>query len=158
MKEHSIEKGENYNINGDELVKVTQYESTNDIKIQDTKYKNKSLTNFKRLNRKQYLNKKTGEIKYYKIGEQDREENLKRAMKNLKEILRNNFNGGKNELFITLTTKEVITDLDKIIGMFKQFWRKMNEIYKTLAYVFVVEKQEIRNSWHIHMLIKDRKR
>ena len=79
-------------------------------------------------------------------------------MSKLRKLLKNNFFGYRNELFITLTCEEIIKDVDLIVKYFKQFWNKLQNIYESLAYAYVIEMQEGRQSLHIHALVKDMKK
>lgn len=151
-----FESGENYNINKDKTVKVTKY-INGTVEIADTKVYRNNLKRYKKLSKNEYVDTVTGEIKEYEKNEFKSIDGLKRGLRKLKQILRNNFFGNKNELFLTLTTDEVVTDYDTIIHYFNLFWDKLKRRYKNLEYIYVVELQEDRNSWHIHCMIKDTK-
>ena len=152
-----FEKGNNYHINDSEKVKVYEYDINQKIKIRNCgKFKNNYLSDYKKLNKQEYVNIQTGEIKKYEIGEFKSPSSLKKSMNNLKELLLNNFNGGKNEEFLTLTYTEEETDFDKTGDDLGDFWKKLKKKYKDIEYIGVIEKQKSRNSWHIHMVLKNK--
>lgn len=153
MKKITFERTKNYKIKGNITVKVTSY-NNGEIEVKGSKCKQNNLTNYKKISKTEYVNTKTGEIKQYKNTEYKRIENVKRAMKNLNDILKNNFTGGTNEIFLTLTCEENITDYDYVREKAEGFIKKLRQTYKGLEYVFVMEQQE-RGSWHIHIWIKD---
>ena len=74
-------------------------------------------------------------------------------MKNLERKIRNNFTGANNELFITLTTREM-TNIADIEKYFDEFWNRLKSVYQDLEYVYVIERNSIRESWHLHLLVK----
>lgn len=150
------EKGENYNIKKQATVKVTTYTNTNEKEVQDIKNKsNINFRNCRRINGKEYVDAETGEIKKYNNNKTKTTNGIRRSMNKLRKVIKNNFTGAGNELFITLTTEEVVSDFDTIIDFFNTFWEELKKLNKNLECVYVVELQEERNSWHIHALIKD---
>ena len=151
------EKGENYVINKEKVVKCTQYDSTDDIDIELIMNGDDNFSHIRKLSKDEFFNIETGEVCKYNHYKEKNIESLKKSMKKLEGILRNNFSGSKNELFITLTTKKNISDVEVVKKMFNCFWKKLKQEYSNLEYVYVVELQENRGGWHIHALIKDTK-
>jgi len=115
-----------------------------------------TLADYTRISNTEFLNKKTGEISEYKSSENRNYESLRKSMIQLKGLIKNNFVGGKNELFVTLTTEDIITDAKEFKKIFKRFWRKLKKTYKFLEYIGVIELQD-RGALHAHLLIKDTK-
>ena len=158
-----FDKGENYNISNDAIVKVIEYEAQGILEIKNcsnmkfnqesNKFEN-ALADYRRISDTEYLNKKSGEISEYKTSEERNFESLRKSMRKLRELIKNNFSGGKNELFITLTTEDIITDAKEFKRLFKKFWRKLKKNYKSLEYIGVIELQE-RGALHAHLIIKD---
>lgn len=148
-----FEKAKNYEINGDKIVKVIAY-NNGEIEVKGTKNKQNNLENYKKISKTEYVILLTGEIKQYKKETYKKAENIKRAMKELKGILKNNFKGGDNEIFLTLTCEDNITDYDYVHKKAEEFMRILRQLHKGLEYVMIMEQQE-RGSWHIHALIKD---
>lgn len=149
--------GKNYHIKNDAEVKVIEYENEGKIKIKNCSKNENYLKNFKKLNGEEYINKNTGEILQYKRNLRRSKNSLSKSMKKLKELLLNNFNGGKNEAFVTLTYTEQETDFNNAVNDLSDFWKKLKKEFQDLEYIGVIENQRIRTSWHIHMIIKDTK-
>ena len=76
-------------------------------------------------------------------------------MKKVSDYIRNNFNGGKNEIFVTLTYSDLMSDMEQQKKDYDYFWKQLTKQMPDLEYIYVVEMQEERNSLHIHALIKD---
>lgn len=152
MADIYFEKAKGYKIADDKVVKVTRFDN-GDIKVKGSKNTQSNLSDYRKLNKDEYMDKKTGEIKKYKKTK-DRKASIKNSMKNLKDIIRNNFTGGTNELFITLTCEELINDYNIVCELARKLFTKLKKIYKGLEYVFVME-QQARESWHVHAWVKD---
>lgn len=155
MKKIYFEQGQNYIINKDVMVSVTRFNTGKEVEVKHVTKTENYLKQYKRINKKEYLNCITGEILKYNFKEDNEEKRIKRSMKRLKSILKNNFTGSENELFITLTTQNKVNDVQEIKKDFNKFWKKLKELNRGLEYVYVIEKQEERNSLHIHLLLKD---
>lgn len=111
----------------------------------------------KRINKKEYVVVRTGEIKQYKERETEDKsiESLKQTFNRLMRTIRTNFEGGSNELFITLTYKENMQDTNKLMKDFEKFYKRLKRKFKEykFEYISVAEPQE-RGAWHIHMMLK----
>ena len=115
------------------------------------------LNNYKRISKYKMLNIVTGEVIDI-IPSVDRSQNinsLRSTIKRLRDLINANFSGSDNELFITLTYAENMTDLRRLYKDFDLFFKKLKYRYKdyTFLYISVVEPQE-RGAWHIHLLLK----
>lgn len=152
--DYEKEKGENFLIKRDKEVKVIKYAPNGDVEIQDIKWNKNGFRSIERLNRKEYMVVSTGEVKEYQFREEKGENGLRRSMKKLNQILKNNFAGAGNELFITLTAEKDVTDFLEMKAKFQQWWRKMKREYKDLEFVAILEKHTERDSWHIHTMVK----
>lgn len=151
--------GENFNINKNTEVKVTEYEGNKNIEIQDTTSDGINyLKDIKKISKYEYVDKSTGEIHQYDLENNKTKSGLKKSMNRLRKKLLNNFLGEDNELMVTLTTAEDVTDIDNIIEYFNQFIYRLRKIYPKIEYVCVPEKFNSRDSWHLHVLLKDRSR
>ncbi|WP_017547419.1 rolling circle replication-associated protein [Salinicoccus carnicancri] len=105
---------------------------------------------------KRYVVLETGEIKDMDVSSESRQDNLKsvkNTMKKLRRLIGHNFHGRKNELWITLTYKEHITDTEKAYNHFKVFIKRMRKAYGKLEYISVIEPQA-SGRWHYHVLLK----
>lgn len=151
----NIKLGKNYKIKDDAKVKVISYDNGNQIEIKDSSRIRNNLKSCVKISKNKFLDKKTNTIKEYNINQFKTERGIKRSMDRLRRLLKNNFFGRRNEIFITLTCREAVKDIDLIVEYFKSFWKKLQKIYKTLAFAYVIEMQEERESYHIHGLIKD---
>ena len=149
-----IEKGEDYCIARNKVVKVIRYSTSEDIEITDIQSKSDVLKSFKKLNKYEYVVVDTGEIKEYKFNNVKDVGGLKKSMKKLNQTLKNNFVGAENELFITLTAKRNVTDIRQMKMMFQQWWDKLRGLYDNLEFASIYEKHIDRDSWHIHTIIK----
>ncbi|MFM1538237.1 rolling circle replication-associated protein [Helcococcus bovis] len=106
---------------------------------------------------KEYLVISTGEIKKMNTENRTRKDDLKsvrKTMKKLTRLISNNFHGGNNELWITLTFREHITDTETAYELFEKFINRLKYRYKNLAYISVIEPQA-SGRWHFHVLLKD---
>lgn len=153
-----FEKGENYNIPKKSKVKTIRYRNEK-IKIKYISKRNKHLSNYKKLNKLEYLDKKTGEILQYNIAQIKSKENIRKTINNkVRPLLENNFFGGRNELFISLTFKNDVSDFNELTDYFNNFWKRITRKYKnryTFACLYVKELQVERNCWHYHLTLKD---
>ena len=157
MKGIYFEDGENYHIKNQDIVKLIRYNDGRKIKVKNSlKHKN-ILENYQKLNADEYVHKPTGEIFKYKKGKFKSKNSINRSMNKLKELLTNNFDGGNNESFITLTYEQREENFENAVSDLKKFWVDLKKEYQDLEYVGVIENQQLRCSWHIHMLIKDTK-
>ena len=78
-------------------------------------------------------------------------------MKKVTDYTLNNFNGGKNEIFVTFTYENPMNDMEQLKKDYDYFWKRLKMQMQDLEYLYVVEMQEERKSLHIHALIKDTK-
>lgn len=154
MKKVYTEKGKNYFIRRDKIVKIIDYEISGNREIQDTLNKKNTFANIRKLNKYEYEVLDTGEIKRYKQGANKNQKGLKRSMKNLRKILKNNFSGEKNELFVTLTSEKEIVNIKDIKKKYQKFWKKIKRMYSDMEAVAIFEKNSKGNSWHIHCIMK----
>ena len=147
--------GDNLPIDKEKEVKVIEYSNTDSIDIKSIKLKRNPLKKCRKLSKHEYVNLETEEVMQYKTNEIKTEEAIKKSMKKVEQLLKNNFTGADNELFITLTTEEETTDFETIKAYYSKFWKKLTKNNKSLQGVCVFEKQQTRNSWHIHLILKD---
>lgn len=153
MEKEYFQDGENYAIKQDKVVKVIQYKATSSIEIVDTSNKINGFKNITKISKGEYYDARENAIKKYCLVEKKTNESLKKSMKNLERKIRNNFTGANNELFITLTTREM-TNIADIEKYFDEFWNRLKSVYQDLEYVYVIERNSIRESWHLHLLVK----
>lgn len=147
-------KGENYVIPKESTVKVLETEKG--IVIKNTSKSTRSLREISRTSKSEYMNLKTGEIKQYEKPKYKTASTIKHNMNGLKLLLKTNFTFKDNMVFITLTCKNKIEDLEVIRDYNKKFLRKLREKYNSykLTYIYKFERQQ-NYSWHVHILVKD---
>ena len=142
-------------IDDNQIVKVTKYNARPLADVMLVKGSvNDNLKIYERINKDEYLNKETGERLQYAHNNFKTEKSSKRSMKQLEKILLNNFSGADNELFVTLTTAEAVTDVYEMRRYFKLFWDRLKKEYDDLEYAYVYEMQQARESLHIHLMLK----
>ena len=112
----------------------------------------------KKLNKHEYVHLETGEIKEFNHIENRSQSlnSLRQTFKKLRYLINNNFLGAKNELHMTLTYAENMTDTERLYKDFNRFMMRMKRHYKdvsTLDYINVIEPQE-RGAWHCHLLLR----
>ncbi len=130
----------------------------NILEVVSMERKSDSLSKFRKISKENYVDLETGEILDYKLNT-SRDENINSMRKTLHKIRRtinNNFSGGENELFITLTYADNMMDVKKLYNDFKHFWTNIKNSfpqYTGLEYINIIEPQG-RGAWHCHVLIK----
>lgn len=117
----------------------------------------------RKVSKTHYVDVRDGEIHQYKLKERQSEDDILRTEQSIKNTMRdlklkvcNNFYGGGNELFITLTYAENMTDTSRLARDFDVFYKRLKYAYKgkyKFSYISVCEPQG-RGSWHIHMFLK----
>ncbi len=112
-----------------------------------------NLQHIKRINRNEYYDKRTGEVKQYQKRQKNYTRNLNRSFEKLRQLINTNFTGAINELHIILTYAEEMTNFDKASKDFKRFWEKLHYHYHDLEFICIIEPQHT-GSWHIHALLK----
>lgn len=86
---------------------------------------------------------------------------LKRIFKELRQKITHNFDGGLNELFVTLTYRgeEQTSDPTKVHADFKAFWQRLKRAYaeEALSYIAIVEPHG-SGKFHVHLLLRANER
>ena len=151
-----IVNSENYaEIKKNDIVTVIKAGHIIDITYSE---KQNQKARIKKLNKDEYLHCGTGEIKQFEH-QSNRDGNIaevRESVKNLRHLINNNFAGKPNELFITLTYKENMTDTKRLYEDSKKYMMKLRYEYKDISnidYISVVEPQ-LRGAWHIHQLVR----
>lgn len=105
----------------------------------------------------EYIVLATGEVKEYKHdNDGTRASNLasvQRTMKWLRRLIGYNFQGGSDQLWITLTYAINQRDTSAVYYDFKHLMRKLRRAYGDMEYLCVVEPQ-VRGAYHMHVLLK----
>src|SRR5699024_3425633 len=122
---------------------VTEMNRLTEIQFME-KMNNKA--NIRKLNSDEYVLLETGEIKEFEKKENRSQSynSLRQTFKRLRYLINNNFVGNKNELFLTLTYKENMTDPKKLYKDIEKFIKRLRyrfENESTIDYINVVEPQ-----------------
>jgi hypothetical protein len=138
-----------------DIVKVTKMNHI--IEVQHMEKMNRK-NHIKKLDKDRYVDISTGEIKEFEHSEtrKDNSNSLKQTFKKLRYLINNNFTGEGNELHITLTYKENMTDTKRLYKDFQNFIDRLRYAYKkqsTIDYLTVIEPQG-RGAWHCHVLMR----
>lgn len=144
-----------YMLNKYDFVKFTK--TGNITQLLYTQHRNRNC-NILKLNKEEYMNLKTGEIKECNHIE-NRGQNINTirfSISNLRNIINNNFFGGSNELWVTLTFGDnKVYNSKELYILFKKFMMRLRYTYKDIKfdYIYVPEPHE-KGDWHIHLLLK----
>ena len=147
-------KGKKYNIKESE--KVTVIESKKQIIIKHSINHSNNFERFKRISKTRFLDKETGEIRTYKIKRFKTEESIKNSMRRLGMLIDLNFDRYDNVLFITLTCKGFVEEVNEILEYLEKFIRILKNQYKEkFNFLYIYKLEEGKKGWHIHLLLKD---
>ncbi|EJP0467880.1 hypothetical protein [Nocardia sp. NPDC019309] len=147
--------GDKVLITPNDVVKVTKMNHI--IEVQHMEKMNRK-NNIKKLDKDRFVDISTGEIREFEHTENRQQgyNSLRQTFKKLRYLINNNFIGNPNELHITLTYKENMTDTKRLYTDFKNFIERLRTSYKnksSLDYLCVVEPQG-RGAWHCHVLMR----
>lgn len=160
---------EKLNIDND-LAVIKPYET---VKVTKTLHKTKllymermnRLPSVRKLDKDHILVLRTGEIKEINHAETraDGKKHMYTTMNHIRDLVENNFRGTRNELFLTLTYEENMTDLERLKTDLEKFTKKLRYKFSpkckkgwgvsSIDYITVVEPQE-RGAWHAHVLLR----
>jgi len=110
----------------------------------------------KKLPGNKYMVLSTREVKDMAENCGKQKQSLLATFDELRGLIRTNFdNEGQNQVFLTLTYRENMTNIKRAYDDFEFFWKKVVRHCKCheLAYINVVEPQG-RGAWHFHVMIK----
>lgn len=135
---------------------VTLTEMGHISEIQRMERQNQQQT-IRKISKDEYVVLETGEIKEFNHIENRSQSmnSLRQTFKKLRYLINNNFVGAKNELHMTLTYAENMTDTERLYADFKRFMMRLKRKYKgqSIDYLNVIEPQE-RGAWHCHLLLR----
>lgn len=138
-----------------DLVTVTRMKH-----IVEVQYLEKRNTECKiqKIDKDRYIDKSTGEVHEFEHIENRKESlnSLRQTFKKLRYLINNNFEGKANELHITLTYAENMTDTKRLYADVDKFLKRLRYEYRKVSkidYINVVEPQS-RGAWHCHMLMR----
>lgn len=149
-------KVNNSKVHAGAIVKSYRYGNTLELTTSNGIHKQ----TIKVLPNKKYVVLETGEVFDMDTSGVTRSDNIKSTritMRKLRRLISHNFNGNKNELWITLTYAKYTNEIEIVYRDFKLFIRDLRKQYSDLEYINVIEPQA-SGSWHCHLLIKAPKR
>ena len=85
------------------------------------------LRSITKISKDQYILNETGEVKDYQHGENRacNVSSLKQTFSKIRHYINNNFTGAKNELFVTLTYAENMTDVKRLYRDIDVFMKRL---------------------------------
>uniref|UniRef100_UPI00174A58D7 rolling circle replication-associated protein n=1 Tax=Metabacillus idriensis TaxID=324768 RepID=UPI00174A58D7 len=127
------------------------------VEVQHLEKMNQSAK-IKKINKNTYMVLETGEIKEFEHIENRSQSynSLRQTFKKLRYLINNNFVGKPNEIHLTLTYKENMTDTKQLYSDYEKFIKRLRYEYKNLStidYINVIEPQA-RGAWHSHTLLR----
>jgi len=143
-------------IPGHDLVRVTKMNHIVEVQHMEKMSNGSSI---RKLDKYRYVDIRDGEIREFEKFSEKRSDNfnsLRKTFKALRYLINNNFTGSGNELHITLTYKENMTDTKQLYEDFKKFIMRFRYSFKgygSIDYLTVIEPQE-RGAWHHHLLVR----
>ena len=111
-------------IKSNDLVTVTKMGNITEIQHMEKMNREQRI---QKINKQQYVELSTGEIKDFELST-NRSENLNslgKTMKKMRYLINNNFYGKKNELALTLTYAENMTDTKRLEEDLESFMDKL---------------------------------
>lgn len=106
-----------------------------------------------RISENEFVDTRTGVVRQFQKSD-GRTASLycfKRSYRNAENLLRANFSGGKNEIFLTLSYKEKMTDPVKLCNDFKEFRRRLKKINPDFDYIAMAEFNS--HGIHLHVFL-----
>lgn len=152
-KKVEFEIGKNYKIPETATVKVTDLKE--EIIIKNIWRKPQNLKSFKRISRNSYLDLKNGKIKEYEKRKFKTGKGIRESMNRLKMVIKRNFTGVKNGIFITLTSRKRVRNIKEIKEHTKKFLRKLEYKYKNAKFAWIYKFEKNNHGWHVHILLRD---
>lgn len=112
----------------------------------------------KRIDKETYLDPQTNEVKHYNRNTErtQNESTFYRTKRELNLLILNNFSGGKNELFLTLTYNVRFPNPFGLSADFRNYMKRVTKHFKS-RYSFeyiVVREPHLSGSWHMHVLLQ----
>lgn len=141
-----VSRHADYNVYGGSNVKYTKMNNITEVKY-ISRINKENLT--RKINKDEYIMLETGEICEYKHSE-NRSENMKGIRQSigvLRQLINNNFTGGSNELWITLTFGEnKVYNPSQLCDVFEKFMKRLRYYFRgqKLDYIYVPEPHEKR--------------
>jgi len=148
----SMKKSLDVSIPSDEYVTVTKMNHI--VEVQHMEKEN-SKANIKKLSKESYVNLRTGEVCQFgqSSNRGDSLNSLRQTFKKLRYLINNNFVGGENELWITLTYAEKTDDHHKVGADWDKFIKRLKYRYKERIEFIRVIEPHYSGHFHLHVLL-----
>ena len=118
---------------------------------------NGCVMRYRKISKNEVMDITTGEIIEVENSKNRGEQlnSLRGTIRRLRMIINANFFGEPNELFITITYRENMTDVKRLYRDFENFYKRLKRRYKEykFEYINAIEPQ-LRGAWHMHLLLK----
>ena len=136
----------------DEVVKIDLGRYSKIVKVRN---KINIGSYIKKLNKYEYVDKRTGEVKKYDLENHTSISSVRRKLRDYEEKVLYNFPGSVKEIFVTLTCKENVTDILVIKDYYSNFIKELKKQteFNHIEHIGLFEQTE-KGCWHIHAFIK----
>ena len=154
-----LDRNADVSILNNEIVTLTKCNHIAEIQYLS---KNNKKATIKKLNKFEYVELATGEVKKFSMSETraDNVNSLKKTFKKLRYLINNNFVGATNEFFVTLTFapdssgwRPNVSDTDYLGKTIKAFLRRLKRKYGLIEFVRVLEPHADGHA-HFHVLLR----
>lgn len=110
-------------------------------------------SNIVKIDKHRYIDKSTGEVKFFKQKEnrQDNIAGVKKSLCKLRDYINTNVTDTTKAKWITLTYAENMQDTKKLYTDFDKFIKRLRYKYGHCEYIVAMEPQG-RGAWHAHLL------
>lgn len=127
------------------------------IEVQHMERMNTTMP-IRKIDSDRYVELATGEIKEFEkaVNKAQSYVSLHKTFKKMRFLINHNFDGARNELHITLTYAENMTDTERLYFDFDKFMKRLRYKYRntsTIDFMNVPEPQG-RGAWHCHVLLR----
>lgn len=150
-----VKKIEGINIPSGAIVKMISCGNVKEIIY--SRIISNNIGNYKKISKNEMVDIRNGEIIKCKISDSRKDNiiSLRKTISRLRNLINANFEGADNELFITLTYAENMTDYKRLYKDFDRFYKRLKYSFKDIefCYISVIEPQG-RGAWHVHLLLK----
>ena len=146
--------GENYKIpdNADVIV----FETKRRIIVKNSLKKTDNLKRFKRVSKSVYYDKQEQEYKKYQKKYYKSEKSIQNNMRRLKILIDLNFYKNHNIIYITLTFKDNVQDIEIARENTRKFIRRLKHKFQQYEFVYIYKfERQANGSWHTHILLRD---
>ena len=150
-----IKKSENVQIRPSEIVTLTDMGHL--VEVQHMKKVN-TQQNIKKLSKSHYVELSSGEIKEFNRSNNrgDNLNSLRQTFKKMRYLINNNFTGGSNELFLTLTYAHHVVCHKRVGKDWDRFLKRLKRRFEgqaTVEYMRMLEPQA-SGRYHLHVLLR----